>query len=164
LTNLWTPPFAWDVTKALTVARLNALIGNDGVNPGNLNVLFEQTWLGVATGASLTTTSTAYADVGGLTITHPNVQSGNVIVIAQINGSADATTILKIGICLDGAAAVDLLNIQPDDYAGTYTVLRAYSGLSVGSHTWKIQGRTTTAGITARVEPASPSAIWVWGY
>lgn len=94
MARTFTPTLLWDATKAITVARLNQYIGNDGVNPGNLDYLFTrpQGVVNRNNGANYTTTSLSQTPIDSTNLTFTDTFTGTKILVFlrafQLNANA----------------------------------------------------------------------------
>ncbi len=170
MATTWTAPMNWSAAKAITAARLNQFIGNDGINPGNLNYLLNGRPLASVVSGNTTdyaTTSLSFVDVDAATlILTMTITSGRAFVIAHgaaFNVSAPCR--VHFDWIVDGATragdatygSVGLNWPVASNDQKFFTCMATFTGLSLGSHTFKLQWYTTTG--TANLFRATAAVV-----
>lgn len=165
MTDTWTPPFAWDVTKAITVQRLNQLIGIDAGNGGNLSSLFNYQNAILNTSSGFSTTSNTFVDVTGpLQVVLSNLKSGIAHIMLGIAASAAAGAAAHFQLLADGATSSGSLITIADTAGIDHSFgLHTFTGLSVGSHTFKLQMRSSVGGTAVTINSTARLIMFGWG-
>lgn len=126
-----------------------AFLSGERITAARLNRLGAVTYEAVAS-ASLTRTTTTYADVPDATVTFSTVAANAVIVVdAEFDcavGGISATTDMNGRINVDGVAGTRLSKHQMDTLdRDTDYVFEKFTLASAGSHTVKLEGALSAA-------------------
>lgn len=152
----WTTPATWTAGQVIGATDLNAQVRD------NLSYLFSGRPLGTKVyvgAANYTTTSATFSDVdaANLILSLSSVSSGRIIALAALYGGSDntASSAIEVDLILDsttraGHATHGLMRGVQNVSWGMF-IIGYFSGVSVGSHTIKLQFRNVTAGATATI-------------
>jgi hypothetical protein len=163
---VWTPPPLWTADLPISVNRLNQQVGQNG----NMDYLFNRPMQVIkrTAGANLTTSSTTFVDMDAvnLAITLANTLSGKILFGANIpNSNSLGAFNTSFDVVIDGTsytAAGGFSWAAPTTSVGQGVLFGLANGLSVASHTlklqWKAAGGTSTAYITSPWE----IIFWAW--
>lgn len=146
----WTTPATWTTNQLVSASDLNAQIRD------NMSFLFNgQSVSSVVRNGTYSTTSNSFVDVDAvnliLTLT---VTTGRVLIVAygQAACSNTASAYTDVDIILDSLTragnTTGLFNIPPNTTL-PFVAGALFTGLSAGSHTFKLQYRNRVAGGTS---------------
>ncbi len=158
---VWTALLNWSFDKAISVPRLNAFVGDDGVNPGNLEYLLrgrQKRVLAKDNNGDYTTTSTTWVDINATDFTAGLTVPAGTHILAVFGGvlvQSGASQRIFLDLTLDGtrkgSAGADGL-WQKEFGSGNndtpFCIFAVWEALSSGLHTvraqWKVQGSTAS--------------------
>jgi len=161
----WTTPATWTAGQVIGATDLNTQLRD---NLSYLCVERPNAYL-IRTGTSdYSTTLATFSDMdaANLILTVANVQSGRLLVLVSLMGAADntAASAAEFDVILDSTTRAGgthgLIRVPQNNQRAVVLVAR-FTGVSVGSHTVKLQYRNATAGAAAQaLNNAYPITLW----
>lgn len=139
---VWTQPITWEVDQLVTEGDLNEQVRD------NLEWLKDPPRAAVALAANIATTSTAFVDAPGLTLTLTTAGGALLVGFTGVAGNTGGATVV-FDLAVDGASQGGMDGVTGSN-AGVVPVSFVWlvEGLAAGAHTvrlqWKVSAGTGT--------------------
>ena len=145
----WTTPKDWAVDEQLTASKLNTHL-RDNLNalksPPSDNYECNE-------GSDYSSNSTSFADVDGTNLSLTITTNGGDVMVGfhgTFQAGTNATVFLDVYVDTadDGGDDGYVVQIMPANSPETVSFVRLITGLSAGSHTFKLRWKTNGATVT----------------